>query len=124
MTLRDNLYIVNVRDIAEQSAVYTLQLNEGCVIYKAHFPGVPVTPGVCMIGMVTELLSDLTGKAQTLCGVKNAKFLMPLVPDGKPVNVTFSKVRTSEEGECTAQAVMTDLNGNIYAKITLSTYAS
>ncbi len=35
-------------------AVYTVSLNPDCEVYMGHFPGNPVSPGVCSIQMVLE----------------------------------------------------------------------
>ena len=31
--------------------IFKVRLNASHVIYKAHFPGMPITPGVCIIQM-------------------------------------------------------------------------
>ena len=38
--------------------IFKVRLNASHVIYKAHFPGMPITPGVCIIQMVTECLQQ------------------------------------------------------------------
>ena len=60
--------------------VVTVELNAEHVIYKAHFPGKPVTPGVCIIAMVTEVLEHIMGKRLQLEMVKNLKFVGIISP--------------------------------------------
>lgn len=89
MKLRDELYTVTDRQ-ADSSGkmVYTLRLNAGHFIYQAHFPGQPITPGVCIVQIAKELMEDHTGKPLTIQTVKNVKFLAVLSPVEIPV-VTF-----------------------------------
>lgn len=51
------------------------------VVYRGHFPGKPVTPGVCMIQAVVELLSQASGKELSLKKVNNVKYLAMMEPD-------------------------------------------
>jgi len=60
---------------------FTLRLLPGSAIYEGHFPGNPVTPGVCQVGIVQELLQRLRGVLLTLREVKNLKFVDVLRPE-------------------------------------------
>lgn len=121
MTLRGELYKVNNKKAEPDKATYEISLNRGCFIYKAHFPGMPITPGVCIIQIATELLGDAVGKRLELRNVKNAKFLMPLIPDDKEIGVSISKINEKSESVITAQVTMTDNQGSVYARISLET---
>lgn len=69
-------------------ATYDVYFDPSHDIYKAHFPEQPVTPGVCIIQMVSELASSLTEKKLTLRCAKNVKFLSLLIPNKEiPVQV-------------------------------------
>jgi len=58
MKLRDSLYYINNK-VTEGTAVrYDVQLDASHFIYQAHFPGEPITPGVCIIQIAKELLED------------------------------------------------------------------
>lgn len=50
-------------------------------IYKAHFPGHPVTPGVCLIQAVSELMEQHYGRKLMICNLKNVRFLSAIIPD-------------------------------------------
>ena len=57
--------------ITEQaSQAFRIRLNPAHEIYRAHFPGQPITPGVCQIQLVTELLSQLLDAEATLTDCK------------------------------------------------------
>ncbi len=85
---------------------FNIILNPDHLIYKAHFPGQPVTPGVCILQMLQELLSIQVGKQLFIKNIKNAKFISMMSPvtDAR-VSVLFSSV-TPEEGGIKAQGVV------------------
>lgn len=99
---------------------FHINLMPECVIYKAHFPGHPVTPGVCIIQTATELLSELLGEELELQGVSNAKFLRVINPLENPsVTCTFSKVTACDaDGVMKATCAFSD-NGTIFSKLSL-----
>ena len=66
------------------SHLFALRLNPAHVIYQAHFPGEPITPGVCILQMGVELLSEALGCPLEVTGFKNVKFLQVLSPLGTP----------------------------------------
>lgn len=59
---------------------YRIRLNPGHEIYKAHFPEQPITPGVIIVRMAMELLSEALGRKAHLVGAPNIKFSSPLFP--------------------------------------------
>jgi len=80
---------------AEEGTITTnVWLNPAHPIFKGHFPGMPVLPGVCMMQMAKELL-DLHLKKQTrLVKASDLKFLSIITPDRDKalqlkLNITF-----------------------------------
>lgn len=60
-------------------------------IFKGHFPGQPVVPGVCMMEMVKELLEQHTDQTLWLRNAGQVKFLQLITPDVQPViNISWS----------------------------------
>ncbi len=115
MQLKNNLYTVVGSDGA---GAFEVALNPECFIYKAHFPGEPITPGVCIVQMVEELLSDYVGKPLEISVVKNVKFLSVITPDTAPqLLVQLKKVET-DAGTVKAQAVLS-AGDDAKAKISL-----
>ncbi len=53
-------------------------------IFKGHFPGQPVVPGVCMIEIVKELLQNQAGNRLMLHEARNVKFLQFVTPGMEP----------------------------------------
>ena len=47
MILKNSLYKIASSNAEEKS--FNLELVPDCLIYRAHFPEQPITPGVCII---------------------------------------------------------------------------
>ena len=77
------------------------------VIFKAHFPGFPVTPGAVQVRMATELLSLHKGRECLLESVSRVKFISPLLP-GDTITCTFkgSSVSFSRDGETLTKMII------------------
>jgi 3-hydroxyacyl-[acyl-carrier-protein] dehydratase len=50
-------------------------------LYKGHFPQQPVTPGVILIEMARNILSEYTGTKLMLSSAKELKFISPILPE-------------------------------------------
>jgi len=91
--LADSFYkIVEEKEIQQGEFLYGVRINPEHEIYKAHFPGYPITPGVCIIKIATELLGLRYSGARLSCA-DNVKFLTPLFPDKDEVIVFSFKER-------------------------------
>jgi 3-hydroxyacyl-[acyl-carrier-protein] dehydratase len=68
--------------IDKQSAAINavLELNPDHKIFKGHFPGTPVVPGVCMMQIVKEMIEMSTGTSMLLSKADSMKFLMVVDP--------------------------------------------
>lgn len=86
MQFIDNLYFIKYQIIDKENnkATFGIRFNAENVIYKAHFPSKPVTPGVCLIQIAQELLARCTGVFCNLKKVKNIKFTTLLDPITSP----------------------------------------
>ena len=110
MKLNGDLYRIDSRmdGLPEGQSGFNIVLNPDHLIYKAHFPGQPITPGVCLLQMVSELLSVQEGKRLFIKGIKNVKFARMMSPlTDSRVSVLFKSV-TPEEGGIRAQGVLAD----------------
>jgi len=61
-----------------------ISLNKDHAIFKGHFPGNPVTPGVCMMQIVKELTEEFTYKKLFLQSASNVKFMAIINPYETP----------------------------------------
>ena len=108
MKLNGDLFRIESRmqGLPQGQSGFNIILNPDHLIYKAHFPGQPVTPGVCILQMLQELLSIEMGKQLFIKNIKNAKFISMMSPvTDSRVSVMFTSVST-EEGGVKAQGVV------------------
>lgn len=66
----------------------SITLNQNHEIFKGHFPGNPVTPGVCMMQIIKELTEEFTGNKLFLKSASNVKFMAIINPFETP-NLTM-----------------------------------
>lgn len=75
-----------------------LQLHPEHEIYQAHFPGNPITPGVCLVQIVAELVGRQLQRHLTLHRVVNLKFTAPVSPVETPqIDVTLTSLSEAED---------------------------
>ena len=93
MTLKDELYTV----VHHEDTHYTIRMNPDSVIYAAHFPGHPVTPGVCIVQIVQELAADALRQPLDISEMQSVKFISVLTPDnGTAVDCTLDITATED----------------------------
>ncbi len=80
MRLKDDFYTITSVTEVDGRKLYVLHLNPDHFIFKAHFPGEPITPGVCLQQMAVELAEEAAGQPLQLSYVKNVKFLSVVSP--------------------------------------------
>ena len=91
MKLKNNLYKIISKEEVNSIFNYTVELNPSCVIYQAHFPGEPITPGVCIVQIGKEVIEDLlleqssTSRRLEIIKAKNIKFLSVISPNETPI---------------------------------------
>ena len=108
MTLQDNLFTIVSQQQEEGLDVFHVRLNPEWPIYKAHFPGHPITPGVCIVQMVQELLQVLLHRDLSLRQAKNVKYLSIISPEEiSDLTVTFWKIEEQPDGCLKVQAQVT-----------------
>jgi 3-hydroxyacyl-[acyl-carrier-protein] dehydratase len=73
------------KNIQDQSALYVIRLNKEHPIFQGHFPGHPITPGVCAIQIAVDLFSHLFKREYLIHQVKNVKFLHIIQPNETPL---------------------------------------
>lgn len=120
MKLRDSLYhIISKESVAPIH--YDIELDATHVIYQAHFPGEPITPGVCVIQIAKELLEDHLSESLVVRSVKNVKFLRVISPlDTPQVTYIFDKITYDETGDTVKVITLVETNNIQLAKISFT----
>ena len=96
--LIEGLYKVTATENTAEGILAKVHLNEDHAIFKGHFPGNPVMPGVCMIQIIKELTEETTGKNLFLAVSSNIKFMDIINPEKNP-DLQLSIDITQENGE-------------------------
>ena len=100
---------------------FRLRLNPEHFIYQAHFPGEPVTPGVCILQIGKELLAELLQESLEITHVKNVKFLSVISPlKEKEISYTFKKIETSEDSQEVKAQIIVASDEETKAKISFT----
>lgn len=84
MLLKEFYQVQFIEKISETKFVVTIVLNEKHDVFKGHFPGNPVTPGVCMMQIIKELTQEITGFSLQLKSSNNVKFMALINPEETP----------------------------------------
>lgn len=84
MLLQDFYKVNSLEKVSDQSYQVDLTLNARHEVFKGHFPGNPVTPGVGMMQIIKELTEEITGKKLFLTNASNVKFMALINPEVTP----------------------------------------
>ncbi|WP_080777000.1 3-hydroxyacyl-ACP dehydratase [Chryseobacterium phocaeense] len=98
-TILTDFYTLQSYDKAENGSYTTyIHLNKDHDIFKGHFPGNPVTPGVCMMQIVKELTEEITASKLFLKTASNVKFMAIINPFETPDLKLQLDITEDEEG--------------------------
>ena len=126
MKLKNNLYKIISKEEVNSIFNYTVELNPSCVIYQAHFPGEPITPGVCIVQIGKEVIEDLlleqssVSRRLEIIKAKNIKFLSVISPNETPI-LTYQvrKLVFSDDKMTVETQIVVNSDDKSMAKISL-----
>ena len=81
MLLKDFYQIKSLEHTEGQNYVAHIIINKDHEVFKGHFPGNPVTPGVCMMQIIKELSVEVAKKPLMLKSASNIKFMALINPE-------------------------------------------
>ena len=93
-----DFYTVVDFQVTENQVNAQIRLNPEHEVYKGHFPGQPVVPGVIQLQMIKELMEKALNQKLLLNQMVFAKYLMMIVPGTSPVinlKITYSIKETT-----------------------------
>lgn len=109
MRLQNELYTLLDWTDDQDKAVFTVRLRPESLIYKAHFPSQPITPGVCIVQMAQELMEKKVGQDLEVVAVKKVKFLSVIEPkQGAVLTVEVSRMKCADDTVSASVAVKED----------------
>src|ERR1700743_1662046 len=80
MLFKDFYKVVSLNNAEGSKHNAIVLINEHHDIFKGHFPGNPVMPGVCMMQVIKELTEEITSKTLLMQSLSNAKFMALINP--------------------------------------------
>lgn len=83
--LLNNLYTIQKITETEKIIQATVLLHAEHPIFKGHFPGHPVLPGVCMLEMITEITSSHLKERIRITSASMIKYLNMIDPNKDPL---------------------------------------
>ncbi|RMA65720.1 hotdog family protein [Ulvibacter antarcticus] len=95
--LIEGLYTLTDFKADDEQITANIHLNKDHDIFKGHFPGNPIMPGVCMIQIIKELTEKALNKSLFLSVSSNIKF-MALINPFKTPDLTILISYTEEDG--------------------------
>ena len=127
MTLNGDFYTIEDRLPVQDGMVYgfDVRLNPEHFIFKAHFPGHPITPGVCLMQMVAELASEAEGYNLCVRSIKNAKYTGVVAPfENARLRFMFTSRTDTGDGGIKVQAQVTEPDNPdmLFTKFSLTLY--
>jgi 3-hydroxyacyl-[acyl-carrier-protein] dehydratase len=83
--LLNNLYTIQSVTDLEKSIQASVLLRADHAIFKGHFPGQPVLPGVCMLEMISEITGTCLKSGFRVKSAPLIKFLYMIDPEKDPL---------------------------------------
>lgn len=90
----NNLYTISEISSDSQSISAVIILDTAHEIFKGHFPGAPVMPGVVQLQIVKELLAQHLKKNLMMKTMRVCKFLQIINPEKTPeirIDIKFTE---------------------------------
>lgn len=114
MLLKEFYSVVNSEKI-ENEFVTEIRINKDHAVYKGHFPGLPVTPGVILMQLFKEEAERQTNSKLQLEKALNVKFMAVVDPNTEDRFFLYSEI-LQEKGVVILKGIAKH-KGNISLKI-------
>lgn len=100
MLLKDKFFtVLHEEKMTANDAVYLCELKSDCDVYNGHFPGKPVSPGVCNIEMIRECTEMLVGRDLKIDTIKQCRLTAVASPSVCPkvdVKVSVAQIEGTD----------------------------
>ncbi|MBE6339365.1 MAG: hypothetical protein E7069_01330 [Bacteroidales bacterium] len=105
--LKDSYFRILNKENIENGFRYEVSLIESHPIYQGHFPGNPISPGVCSIQMIRECTEDALNKQLCLKSINVCRFSTLLTPQ-KGVHLQLEIILTNNNDSVDAKATISN----------------
>ena len=97
MVLKDFYKVLSEEKTSDSKYTITILVNEKHEVFKGHFPGNPIMPGVCMIQIIKELTEKITQETLMIQTLANVKFMALINPEKNPELRLELDITTTED---------------------------
>lgn len=84
MLLKDFYKVISLENTAENNYLVLILINKEHEVFKGHFPGNPIMPGVCMMQIIKELTEHISESSLFMQSLSNVKFMALINPFNTP----------------------------------------
>jgi len=98
MSKLNGLYTLDNLTVVETKATANITINKDHIVFKGHFPGNPVMPGVCMMQIIKEITEKIVNKKLFMPSASNIKFMAIINPFVTPELELQLDIIESDEG--------------------------
>jgi 3-hydroxyacyl-[acyl-carrier-protein] dehydratase len=84
MLLKDFYKVISLEQAGENKHLVQIHINAEHEVFKGHFPGNPIMPGVCMMQIIKELTEQISESSLFMQSLSNVKFMALINPFNTP----------------------------------------
>ncbi|WP_125718611.1 hotdog family protein [Flavobacterium ustbae] len=84
MVLKDFYKVLSEEKTGDAKYNIRILVNANHEVFKGHFPGNPIMPGVCMIQIIKELTESIIKSPLVIQSLTNVKFMALINPEVNP----------------------------------------
>ncbi len=115
MLLKDFYKILEINKKDNENTTALIELNKNHEVYKGHFPGNPVVPGVCLTQLIKEVMEVIEKKDLLLIYADYIKFMAIVNPEVNNKLYIELKVKVKENNTIQVTSE-THFNGIVFYK--------
>lgn len=104
--LINDFFTYTIDEYQDSKLIATININPNHAIFKGHFPGMPITPGICQVQIVQELISDYFKATYTLKKARDIKFLNFINPTEISTLTLELKLSDNSDEELSVNALL------------------
>jgi 3-hydroxyacyl-[acyl-carrier-protein] dehydratase len=116
MLLKDFYTIVELDSSDKENIKAIIDLNKNHEVYKGHFPGNPVVPGVCLTQLIKEVMESVEDQQLSLVYANNIKFMAVVNPEINSRLQIDLKVKYNTEENIIKVDSVTHFNDQVFYK--------
>ena len=98
MLLKDFYNVILLENPMGSKYIATIIVNENHEVFKGHFPGNPIMPGVCMMQIIKEISEQITECSLFMQTLTNVKFMALINPFVSNKLLLELEINITEEG--------------------------